>query len=561
MSASDKKKFRKEQEAAALTEKQLAQKKADKQLKTYTLTFVVVMILVVAIAVGSLGITWFQNSGIPARSTVAVTIGSTELSNADLNYYFMDAVNNFYSDLYNQYSTYTTMIAQAYFGLNMSQPLGTQIYDEETGATWADYFTDTAISYAEGTYALVNQAKAEGFTLSEEQQTTLNASLAATIANAGKQGYSNFDDYLKAMYGAGANEENFVKYMTDNALANAFYSARSESLTFDKEIIDAYNKEHYDEFSFFSYSYYYISVSSHEALLTNANNTEDGEEGSTEPTDAADARPYHAEAMALARAEADSVTAADSLLTMNKLITELASNTAKKEATVITSSLITKADKLYADWLKSADRKSGDTAVFEYESESDNDELVDGYYVVLFQEREDNNTMMIDIRHALIKFQGGTTQNGTTVYSDEEKKTARDEAQALYDEWVSGGATEEAFIELAKENSDDSNAAQGGLYEDVFDGYMVASFNDWCFAEGRKAGDHGIVETEFGYHLMYFVGHADQTYREYAIESTLRSEALSEWYKGLTENVTSTKGNTSYVNRNLIIAPASSAIG
>ena len=44
----------------------------------------------------------------------------------------------------------------------------------------------------------------------------------------------------------------------------------------------------------------------------------------------------------------------------------------------------------------------------------------------------------------------------------------------------------------------------------------VAEFEDWAFAEGdfageaRKTGDVGIIETEYGYHVMYFVGQADE---------------------------------------------------
>ena len=34
---------------------------------------------------------------------------------------------------------------------------------------------------------------------------------------------------------------------------------------------------------------------------------------------------------------------------------------------------------------------------------------------------------------------------------------------------------------------------------------MVQAFNDWCFDESRKAGDYGLVKTEYGYHVMYFV--------------------------------------------------------
>ena len=51
MSASAKKKLRKEENAAQLTEKQLKEQKEAKKLKAYTLTFAIIMVLVVAIVV------------------------------------------------------------------------------------------------------------------------------------------------------------------------------------------------------------------------------------------------------------------------------------------------------------------------------------------------------------------------------------------------------------------------------------------------------------------------------------------------------------------------------
>ena len=48
---------------------------------------------------------------------------------------------------------------------------------------------------------------------------------------------------------------------------------------------------------------------------------------------------------------------------------------------------------------------------------------------------------------------------------------------------------------------------------------MVEIFDAWIFEEGRKAGDYGLVKTEFGYHLMYYVG-GDQAWYLYARESS-----------------------------------------
>ena len=52
----------------------------------------------------------------------------------------------------------------------------------------------------------------------------------------------------------------------------------------------------------------------------------------------------------------------------------------------------------------------------------------------------------------------------------------------------------------------------GGLYTDVYAGQMVATFNDWCFDPARQPGDYGIVETRFGYHIMYFSARGEDTW-------------------------------------------------
>jgi hypothetical protein len=99
MSASSKKKLRKEQEAAFLTEKQLAEQKEAKKLKIYTITFVAIMALVVAIGLGTIIGNTVSNSGIIERGTTSLTVGEHKLNAVELNYYYMSSINSFYSSL------------------------------------------------------------------------------------------------------------------------------------------------------------------------------------------------------------------------------------------------------------------------------------------------------------------------------------------------------------------------------------------------------------------------------------------------------------------------------
>ena len=110
----------------------------------------------------------------------------------------------------------------------------------------------------------------------------------------------------------------------------------------------------------------------------------------------------------------------------------------------------------------------------------------------------------INVRHILIQPEGEQAD-----WTDADWAAAEASAQAIYDEWLKE-PTEEKFSALAIDKTMDPGSAEtGGLYEEVAPGDMVAEFNDWCFDPARQVGDHGIVKTTYGYHIMYFVGQTE----------------------------------------------------
>lgn len=143
---------------------------------------------------------------------------------------------------------------------------------------------------------------------------------------------------------------------------------------------------------------------------------------------------------------------------------------------------------------------------------------------------------LVDVRHILIQPTGGTKdESGNTTFSDAQWEACREKAQKLYDNWKSGEATENSFSTLARLNSADSNKEDGGLYRDISKGVMVKEFEDWCFDETRKYGDHGMVKTEFGYHVMYFVG-AEEGWIRLCREGVLSDKADNLLETVLTDN-------------------------
>ena len=124
-----------------------------------------------------------------------------------------------------------------------------------------------------------------------------------------------------------------------------------------------------------------------------------------------------------------------------------------------------------------------------------------------------DGSYVVDVRHILIMVEGGVeNDDGSITFPDAAvADEAKAKAEQILAQWQEN-PTEAYFGELAKEHTADGNGEDGGLYTDVPQGYMVKTFNDWCFDPARQVGDYGIVETRFGYHVMYFSGRGEEVW-------------------------------------------------
>ena len=536
MSASDKKKLRAAERAEKLTEQQLTEQKEAKKLKILTTAFVVVLALMVCIA-AVVGVTkTIEGSGIREKKTVALTIGDKQLNNAELNYYYIDGVNAFA----NQYGDYLYLV-----GLDATVPLDEQILNEETGETWADSFMNDAVENAKAIQTLCAEAEAQGFTLTEEDLENIEASIATTEMYAQYYyQYPTLEDYLKAMYGHGATEESYREYYTMGYTAEAYQQAYIDGLTYEDADLREAEAADYRAYNTYSYNYYYL----------NAYNFVEAPEGTAQADYTAEQKAQGAEAAeeiakTLTAEDITSIEALDAAiaaLPMNKDIVNPKSFESDDLKYVSINSL-------FADWVADEARQEGDVKYFK---QTDTDGNVSGIYVVMFKGASDNNFPLVNVRHILVAFEGGTADpsTGAMIYTDEEKNAAHVEAMKILKEWTNGEATEESFAALANEKSDDGDGTTGGLFEDVIPGQMVENFNDWCFDEARKAGDTDLVETEYGWHVMYYVGDSETLYRDYMIENDLKNADYTAWYTELMEGVTATLVDTKYISTGLVLS-------
>ena len=552
MSASDKKRIRKELAASQMTEKQKKAQSEAKKLRNQSLAFIALMLAVVIAAAGILGVRAVNNSGIIDKNTIAAITGNHKLNSVQMNYYFTDYVKGLYNEWSQTYgenvATYVKMM-----GLDINLPLDEQVADKTTGETWAQRFLQSALDQAKSDYALYDKAMAEGFTLTEEEEKSLNNTAEQLKMYATLYGYKNANKYLVAMYGYGSTAESYAEYSKISYIATAYYNKYVDSLEYSEEIIADHLKKNPLNYTSFSYASYYLSSSS---FLTGGTTDENGTKTYTQAEK--DAAVKAAEETAKKLAESKDVVELD------KAIAALDINKNNKNAasTKSTDELYTNIPSMLQDWLSDDERKDGDITTIVNETTSkdaDGKEVktINGYYVVVFSGRNENTRPLANVRHLLVKFEGGkTNSSGVKEYTEAEKAKAKEEAEKYLKQWKDGtNPNEESFIELVKKHSDDTSAEDGGLFEDIHPASpYVPSFLAWSIDPERKPGDTGVIVSDYGYHVMYYSKDSDINYRDYMITEDLRAADSEKWYNGIVEAATITAENTKRLNLDGIIA-------
>lgn len=366
-------------------------------------------------------------------------------------------------------------------GLDTSKPLSSQTCAYDNEISWYDYFVDTTESTVTWMLSYAEQAGADGVELTQEYKDLMKETLDATKpTNFGAD--LTLDDVqacLELFYMASLQEE---RVQAANVVTEDAILAWADKN--DKTLLRA-------DYTYFNIPYgtgsYYKDEETARAMADKMMNSTPEEFIAT------------AKKELLARGVYSDEKTLESQYPANYLRSNYAYN----------------ATDGFSDWLFSKDTKVGDTKLVERESSK----TLTVYLCRGAAERD--ATPVVDVRHILFTEEKYETDEAAKAKADEVLKT-----------WTEGAATAESFGELAKKYTEDSNGEQGGLYEGVTQGQMVETFNDWCFDETRKPGDTGVVKTDYGYHVMYFVKSYGQWY--HTARQTIKSDnyqATSAKYK------------------------------
>lgn len=518
--------------------RQEEERKAKKEKKIIKTGCILAVVICVCIAA------WKFYDNYQEKHGPYITVGSHEIQKAEFDYYYYSSLNSFAS-------TYGSYLS--YFGLDTSKPLDQQQYSDTM--TWDDYFQQQAVNQLKNVYALTDEANEKGFEY--DASSDYDDMVTSIKSYAQQQGVSE-DEYCKSVFGSDATLEGIKPYVEMSGLASAYYNDVKDDIEVTDDEINTYYDENKDNYDSVDYRVCKIEADMPEEETeseTEAQTETESETMSAEESEAAAKAEEEAKkaAMAAAKAKADEMLSKiKDEASFEKVYDKYASdttvdslNTDKKKSSISPTDV--------ANWLFDADRQAGDTTVIE-------DTANNAYYVVYFKDRYLDHTKTVDVRQILISADTSssdaaetdeteTTAAGETETAETEsaeaqeqakedaKAAAKIKAEQILDDWKNGDATEDSFAELAKTYSDDTGSnTNGGLYEAVKEGQMVTNFNDWCFDASRKAGDTGIVESDYGYHIIYFIGDDAEEWHV-SIKDTITSNKLNDYMSNLTADL------------------------
>lgn len=552
----------KAQQAASTESVFVSQNKKKNQTPAWVGTVAIILVAVLLLSCVALSV--ISEGGYLLRWTTVAESEHYSVTGTMLSYYFYQNYSYFLG-------TYGSL-AQ-YIGLNTGMSLKDQTM-QNSEQSWFDYFMDSVKGEIEQMLVYCEEARARGIKLEDEDYAVIDEALESLAHAASESGYS-VNGYITGMYGTGVKKSDVRRALEISQLASKASQAVSEDFksgVTDDEISKYYTenpadfltagiltytfsaakpdgdaaedaaeyeakvselKKYADELKacktvdeFKAYVANYVATTSFDGIY--AEETETVDPAKLPTGDALTERKStiikNAVELALAGKEASLTSDKDdAAVALSHVEVELTDEVASALAAMVNDSYAWTDDQDNHEglWVSDESRKAGDTYLFDNAS----DEEDDSSYTVtvdMFTEamhREDRASR--NVGHILFS---------TSEYADAD--TAKAKAEEVLAQ-IKNGLTKESFETAANEYTADSAV----FYENVVPGQMDTNFNDWLFDTERKEGDTDVVETSYGYHIMYYLGEdAEQPVWEVNARGFVANEKLEEWFKGAMES-------------------------
>lgn len=432
-------------------------------------------------------------------ASVVATVDGQKISIGMYDYYYASIVS-----YYEQYASY------GYYSLDTTKDYSKQYTTDDDGnkISWQKFFETEALKEVEQITTYYSKALEEGVTLTSAQKKTIDKQIS-TLKDSASQNDVSLDQYIKANFGTYCSEDT-IRIMLEQYYLSANYKGKfkCETKVTDNDV-DKYYNDHKNDYK--KIEFYYIA-SPYDATDDNSKNEsiKTAEKIMAKMKDKKSVIALVPEVYSsYIDSQVKSSMEQDSTLTEKKAREEAIKSYESNVVTTVSGSDSPFDDKMNT-WLFSDDTKVGSKKYYIDESA--------GYiYIVLKTSKasvEEDETYTV--RHILVAPESGNNSSSSTSekteYTDEQWAAAKKKADNILAKFNKTDKSEYEFAKLAEQYSTDSastssgsNDSFGGLYEIVTLGQMVPDFEKWSIDDSRKYGDTGIVKSDYGYHIMFFI--------------------------------------------------------
>lgn len=452
-------------------------------------------------------------------ASVVATVDGQKISIGMYDYYYASIVS-----YYEQYASY------GYYSLDTTKDYSKQYTTDDDGnkISWQKFFETEALKEVEQITTYYSKALEEGVTLTSAQKKTIDKQIS-TLKDSASQNDVSLDQYIKANFGTYCSEDT-IRIMLEQYYLSANYKGKfkCETKVTDNDV-DKYYNDHKNDYK--KIEFYYIA-SPYDATDDNSKNEsiKTAEKIMAKMKDKKSVIALVPEVYSsYIDSQVKSSMEQDSTLTEKKAREEAIKSYESNVVTTVSGSDSPFDDKMNT-WLFSDDTKVGSKKYYIDESA--------GYiYIVLKTSKasvEEDETYTV--RHILVAPESGSNSSSSTSekteYTDEQWAVAKKKADSILAKFNKTDKSEYEFAKLAEQYSTDSastssgsNDSFGGLYESVTLGQMVPDFEKWSIDDSRKYGDTGIVKSDYGYHIMFFINDCPEYQSK--IIAQIKSDRLS----------------------------------